>query len=546
MLHYNNNKMKKNKILLSFFMIITMFSSCDSMLDLIPEDSVSKESFFQTQNDFSLAIIGLYSSLRSINGNDFGVDGTYGGDLFWEVCADVMYYKNSWTEPWFDISRGNVTPNTPNIEFVWKRAYFTIYWANTIIEQLEVKKDIIDPDFAKQISGEAHFIRAITYLRLTSLYGAVPLIDRILTPSESKLARTSVNDITNKLIVPDLNISIANLGATPYQSKWGKATKQAAMGMKVRALLYNKDYQGTVAAADSLMNFTKVSNVQFLTSYASIFANNNENNGEILFSIKYTAGGAQQGGSFSNPFGPATIPTLSTTSINTSWSTSSIAPEFIDSYYMKDGLPASQSPLYSAATPWANRGIRFESTFYIGGFSKFPNGTLFTTTMVGTNGGKDYEAKYPFNVNKGYMNEDVKLAALNEDESDFIVLRYTDVLMMYAEAKTELNQINDTVYDILNKVRTRAGIAPIANNQTQDQMRNTIRLERKLEFAFEGLRYFDIRRWGIAQEEFNKITSDKVYSFGSVKAFLPSNDLWPIPQTAIDANPNLLPNNPGY
>ncbi|MCX6307686.1 MAG: RagB/SusD family nutrient uptake outer membrane protein, partial [Bacteroidia bacterium] len=306
-----------------------------------------------------------------------------------------MFYKNSWTNPWFDISRGNMNPNTPNIGFVWERGYYTINWANTIIEQLEAKKDIIDPEFAKMVAGEAHFVRAIAYLRLTSLYGAVPFIDRIFTPTESKLPRTSVNDITNRLIVPDLNIAIANLGELPYQLKWGKATKQAAMGMKVRALLYNNDYQGTVAAADSLMAFEKVSRVEFVSKYDTIFANNNENNGEILFSIKYLAGGYKQGGSFSTPFGPKKIPTLSTASINGSWSTSSIAPEFIDSYYMKDGLPASQSPLYLASKPWANRGVRFESTFYIGGLSVI-GGKPFTSAMVGVNALSDYVTKYPF------------------------------------------------------------------------------------------------------------------------------------------------------
>lgn len=546
--------MNKNKIFILILIFSALFTACDSMLDLKPEDSVSKEAYFNTQKDFELALNGLYSGLRSGKiGNNSGVDGTngiYGGDLFWEVCADVMYYKNSWTNPWFDISRGYMNPNTVNIDFVWKRGYYTINWANTIIEQLEAKKDIIDPEFAKHVKGEAHFVRAITYLRLTSLYGAVPLIDRTLTPSESKLPRSSVNDITNQLIVPDLDIAIANLGELPYQNNWGKATKQAAMGMKVRALLYNKDYQGTVAAADSLIEFEKVSRVEFSKSYARIFANNNENNGEILFSIKYLAGGYSQGGSFSTPFGPKTIKTLSATSINGAWSASTIAPEFIDSYYMKDGKPASGSPQYSSSDPWANRGVRFDSTFYIGG-KTYIGGiaiakNLFTNAMVGVNASSDYVSKYPFNVNKGYMNEDVKLAYLNEDESDFIVLRYTDVLMMYAEAKTELNQINDTVYDIMNKVRTRAGVASIPANLSQDEMRKAIRLERKLEFAFEGLRYFDIRRWGIAEEEFNKITSDKVYSFGSVKAFKPANYLWPVPQSAIDVNPNLLPNNPGY
>ncbi|MFA5418075.1 MAG: RagB/SusD family nutrient uptake outer membrane protein [Bacteroidales bacterium] len=538
--------MKKNIFIITVLFVSTLFTACDQILDLKPEDAVSKESFFSTQKDFELALNGLYSSLRSVSGNQVGKQGTYGGDLFWEVCSDVVFYKNSWTNPWYDISRGNMNPNTPGIDFVWDRAYKTINWANTIIEQLEIKKDLIDPEYAKIVDGETRFIRAIAYLRLTSLYGAVPMVDRILTPAESKLPRTAVDQITINLIIPDLNIAINNLDESPYQLKWGKATKQAAMGMKVRALIYIKDYAATAAAAEELMKYEKESRVEFVTEYGRIFANDNENNGEILFSIKYLAGGYSQGSSHSTPFGPKKIPTLSTASINGSWSTSTIAPEFIDSYYMTDGLPASQSPLYDALNPWANRGARFEKTFYIGDYTRFSNNVLFTKAMVGVNANADYVSKYPFNINKGYMNEDVKLAWQNEDESDFIIIRYTDVLLMYAEAKTELNQINDTVYEIINMVRNRAGIDPISLNKSQDELREIIRHERKLEFAFEGIRYFDIRRWGIAEDEFDKITSDDIYNFGSKKAFLPSNYLWPIPQTAIDVNPNLLPNNSGY
>ena len=541
--------MKNIKILLILILFAGVFISCENTLNLKPEDAVSKEVFFSDQNDFELALTGLYSGLRSTNTNEN--NGTYGGGLYWEVCADVMYFKNSWHTPWFEISRGNMNPNTTEIGTIWANAYKSINWANTILEQLEAKKDLLDKDFAKDVLGEAHFIRAICYLRLTSLYGAVPLVDKVLTPSEAKLKRSSVEDVTKKLIIPDLDIAIANLGEYPYAMKWGKATKQAAIGMKTRALLYIKDYPGTVIAANDLMTYANSAKVGFVANYESIFANNNENNIEILFSIKYMAGGAKQGSSFSTPFGPNRIPTLSAGSINGSWQSSAILPEFIDSYYMTDGLPATQSSLFLKDSPWKNRGPRFESTFYIGRQSLI-KGMLFDTTAVGviaatsTNKSKPYKSKYPFNLNKGYMNEDSKLDWMNEDESDFIVLRYTDVLMMYAEAKTELNQIDASVYDILNMVRRRAGIADVPAGLSQDKMRETIRLERKLEFAFEGIRYFDIRRWGIAESVFNSITSDEDYNFGSKKIFVPSNYLWPIPQAAIDVNPNLTPNNTGY
>ncbi len=539
--------MKKIIYIIVVALLTTFFVGCEDMLDLYPEDAVSKEVFFSNQNDFELALVGLYSGLRSydVKSND----ATYGGNLFWDVCSDALYYQMSWFQPWYDISRGNVNPNTDKVDFLWRNAYQTINWANTIIEQFEIKRDVLSDDFARYVEGEARFIRAISYLRLTSVYGAVPMVDKVLTPSEAKLPRTSVEEITNNLIIPDLNIAIENLEEMPYRNQWGKATKQAAMGMKVRALLYNKDYQATTQAAEELMAFADNSRVGFEPVFDRIFANDNENNGEILFSIKYRANGSKEGGSYSTPFGPKTIPSLDPSSINGSWQASAISPEYIESFYMVDGLPASESPLYDEANPWANRGPRFESTFYIGDYSVLSTGQQITTAMIGTFNA-DYKNKYPFNVDKGYMNEDIKLNWNFEDESDFIVLRYTDVLLMYVEAKIELNQLDNSVYDIVNMVRARAGIAPIAYGLGQSELREILRLERKLEFAFEGIRYFDIRRWRIAEEVFAAINSDDPanggYNFGSQKKFLPSNYLWPIPQTAIDVNPNLAPNNTGY
>ncbi|MCP3894657.1 MAG: RagB/SusD family nutrient uptake outer membrane protein [Bacteroides sp.] len=534
----------KNKYLkLLLLATITSFTACEGLLDLTPEDAVSKDAFFQTTNDFELAITGLYSELRPLDPDALG--GAYAGNLYWEVCADAMFYKFSWTNPWYDISRGKLYPNTDRLDAIWGNLYQTINWANTIIEALDKNASLLSADFAKEVRGQAHFVRAICYIRLTSLWGAVPMISRVLAPADAKQPRTDVNELTTKLIIPDLEIAITNLNEKPYSGKWGRATKQAAMGMKVRALLYNKDYKSTVAAAQELMTLAAGSKyIDFLPEYEKIFANDNENNPEILFSLKYTAGGFKQGSTFNTPFG-GKVPGLPTSSMNGSWESITLTPEYIDSYPMTDGLASTQSSVFDAQNPWKNRGPRFESTYYIAGISTV-NGLPFEAKMVASIS-KDMIKDYPMNLDKGYMNESVKSDWTQEDESDFILLRYTDVLMMYAEAKTELNEIDNSVYDILDQVRDRAGIARVKRGQSQTEMRQTIQDERKWEFAYEGLRYFDIRRWGIAEKVINAIKSDEKYDFGSTKLFIaPNHYLWPLPQRAIDVNPNLLPNNPGY
>lgn len=537
--------MKKIYLLL-IGLLSLFFNSCNDWIELEPKDSLAKETFFNSQEDFNQAITGLYSILRPMN--DTATDGAYAGNLYWEVCADVCMWKNSWTQPWFDISRGELKAVTDGVSSIYRNLYYAIFWANTIKAEMEAKSGNYSEEFVKYVLGQACYVRAICYIRLTSLWGDVPMIDKVYTPEESKMPRTSHSEILEKIIIPDLTLASNNLDITPYGSRVGIATKQAALGMKVRAYLYAGDYENTIISAQELMNLQKEnpSVIGFLDNYDDIFSNDNEDNMEILFALKYTTGGFQQGSTFNTTFG-CKLPGMAEGSMNDSWSTAAVLPEFIDSYPLIDGKTVAEGSLeYDPNNKWANRGSRFESTFYIGDYSMV-NGFLFESAAYVRNISPQCAKDYPLNIDKGYMNEDSKIEWLREDESDFIILRYTDVLMMYAEAKTMLDQIDDSVYDILDMVRDRAGIARVARGQSKDEMIETIRNERKWEFAFEGLRYFDIRRWGIADQVINGITSDEKYDFGSHKVFVSGRDeLWPIPQDAIDANPNLLPNNPGY
>lgn len=533
-------------IYLTFGCIMALLvCSCNDWIELEPEDSISQQTFFNTTEDFNQAITGLYAILRPTDAD--AVNGAIFGNLYWEVCADVCMWKNSWTQPWFDISRGELMAVTSNVATVYQNLYHAIFWANTIKGEMEAKMANFDEEFVNYVLGQACFVRALCYIRLTSLWGDVPLVDKVYTPSESKLPRSTIAEIMEKIIIPDLDLASQKLETFPYGSRLGIATKQSAMGMKVRAYLYVKDYENTVKAALELMELAEnTSAVEFLDDYKSIFSNANEDNKEILFALKYTAGGFKQGSTFNTTFG-SKLPGLPDGSMNGSWATVSVLPEFIDSYPLLDGKTIAEgSTVYDSQNKWANRGERFESTFYIGNYTRLDNGLLYDSTFV-CNISKQCGEDYPLTINKGYMNEDDKIEWLQEDESDFIILRYTDVLMMYAEAKTMLNQIDESVYKVLDMVRDRAGIARVHRGQSQVEMIKTIQNERKWEFAFEGLRYFDIRRWGIAEQVINGITSDEKYDFGSHKVFVGGkNELWPIPQSAIDANPNLLPNNPGY
>lgn len=208
--------MKKIYVLLLSAFSFIMLSGCNDWIELEPKDTVANENFFKTKDDFDQAVTGLYSMLRPLD--DEAKDGAYFGNLYWEVCADVCMYKNSWTQPWFDISRGELKSVTDNVASLYQKVYAAISWSNTIIEQIEAKQSEFPEDFVNYVKGQAHFVRAICYIRLTSLWGPVPMIDRLYLPSESKLPRSSVDDITNQLIIPDLKIAVSCLEMTPYNT----------------------------------------------------------------------------------------------------------------------------------------------------------------------------------------------------------------------------------------------------------------------------------------------------------------------------------------
>ena len=162
------------------------------------------------------------------------------------------------------------------------------------------------------------------------------------------------------------------------------------------------------------------------------------------------------------------------------------------------------------------------------------------------------------------MNLKKHINLIDKDDSkkshcDFSVIRLAEILLTYAEAKTELNQLDNSVYKAINDLRDRVGMPHIPTGLTQDQMRNTVRLERRVELAFEGQRFWDIKRWKIAEVVMNT----KVYGVNVIDDANPADPakplyvaerkfnknrdyLYPIPRKEFELNENLLPQNPGY
>lgn len=203
---------------------------------------------------------------------------------------------------------------------------------------------------------------------------------------------------------------------------------------------------------------------------------------------------------------------------------------------MSDGLFVLESPLYDPSHPYENRDPRFHKTIVVPGYMYL--GKIVPET-------KYFSTGFGFKKYTTYKDNAAQSVIL-QSQINFIVLRYADILLMYAEAKNEATGADESVYTAINQVRTRAGMPAITPGLTKDQMREVIRHERRIEFAAEALYYQDILRWRTAETVMNSTVLSRTGQLVQTRTFNPNRDyLWPIHEIVIQDNP-ALEQNPNY
>ena len=332
----------------------------------------------------------------------------------------------------------------------------------------------------------------------------------------SKVAKSTADEVY-AFILEDLDYAIANLPDLPYT---GHAVKGSAMGIKARVLLIQQKWSDAANLLQQIMASGKFS---LYKSYPNIFLNagqNDPDNHEIMFSCKYLAPYAPNGYGYNQEYS----------------STIFLRPSYRDAFECADGLPISESPLYNPANPFANREPRFYYCVRQPG-EDWADKLFFPYIQFNPTGVE----------NRKYL--DPTVSGSYSDRSlcdwDFVLLRYADVLLMYAEAKNEASGPDASVYNAINQVRSRPGVnmpnVDQSKYNTKELLRDYIRHERQVELGIEGIRFFDLIRWKIADVLLPTITDFD----GNKLVFAQRQYLWPFPQSELDKNPNLV-QNPGY
>ena len=544
-------------------------------LNLYPLSEGSSENWYSNDTEIEMAVSDLYR------------------EVFWPKDDD------EWTD---DFTRRNaltpITNATINGQWsisntYWTNSYKAIARSNAILANLEKSKENISKSLIEKIKAEARFVRAAQYSMLISYFGDVIFSTEIIDLDKSfTMSKTDKQTILNS-IYEDFDFAIANLPVSYGNSQIKRATKGAALAYKARIALYNENW---AIARDAAKACIDLGVYELYPDFGTLFLSKTKNTKENVFVIPRSIaldvflGDTWTWYSISRNSGGLAW-------LNPSW-------ELFCSFLCTDGLPIDESPLFNPRMPFKNRDPRCTAT--IVEFQTRHLGFMYQPHPDSLN-------VYNFNSGKYQKNNDTRPNAqyasfngliwkkgVDEDWSDDrktdpdkILMRYADVLLMYAEAKIELGEIDESVLNAINQVRARAynvnvtatSLYPAVTTTNKEQLRKIIRLERRMEFAWEGLRYMDIIRWKLADKVLNNdiygmldvadlrtkivktglwffpevppVDEDGVADFSSMynkglvriladRKFDASKQyLWPIPTKEILINSNLR-QNPGY
>jgi len=472
---------------------ILMMSSCGkSFIERRPVSSVTIDVLYKTDKDSQDAVIGAYQGLRNQYANMWQF-GDLRSDDAW---IQVSNQPSSTAVDVFSINSSDALLNS-----TWANYYIAINRANNILTKIE-SADVSIVRNKDRYIGEAKFLRAIAYFDLVRIFGDVQLITNVPTAEEVLITgRTAAATIYANLIIPDLLDASAKLPIVYTGTEVGRATKGAAKAMLGKVYMTIKDF---VKAEALLQEITLAPHTySLLVNYNDLFDySKNEHHSEYIFDIEYEEGLGGLGSTFTNNFMPNVTALL-------------------NYYNIKGGFGESISPTTQFVNAWQAGDKRKEVSVQCCGSWKNPSTGVVTTFNSTTS--QSYTMKYITSV-----------AVNGDSKANWKVIRYADVLLMYAEALNENGKTTAALVP-LNQVRARAGLAAYTG-LTQVQFRDNVAQERRFELSFEGHRWFDLLRTGKALAACAPVGMRDYMTVFPV----------PLSQVKVMNNPTLFPQNAGY
>jgi hypothetical protein len=534
----------------------TILLSCNKDLNKYPLDAPSTSTFLRTESELKAALVGCYSPLTL----KFG-ENPY--QLVFDMFSDIAANRD--VTP--DAMWGN--PTSGYVNSIWTTMYKVIARCNFIMDNIDRIQGVSE-ETLKNTTGQVRFLRAYAYALLSQFYGDVPLVTTTLSLSEAYVPRNKKEEVVD-FVLKELN-EAADLLSEVNTPNVMTVSKGAAWAIASRTALYNGRWSDAIAAAGKVM---QLEGTQYVLNpnYGNIALRAGKTSKEIIWAILFN---------YDDIFQETGLTHRSR--MASGYSNRMPVQALVDSYECIDGLPIDESPLYDPNHPFENRDPRLGMTIALPGSVYY--GYQFETH-------KDSIMCWNYNVTPAVRVNNLDATHTYASFSGFcwrkyadpteqhttrsdinpIVIRYAEVLLNYAEAKIEADQVDASVYTAINKIRQRAGMPDITEGKSTAELRSIVRKERKVELAGEGARYFDIIRWGIADKVLNgpcygriprgylssapDIDENGTPSYSNVsnanqmriiqtRIFNPAaNYLWPIPNIELQTNKQLTQNQ-GY
>lgn len=491
--------MKKITYIISLVLMTGFsFQSCDDFLDSFPEDKVTNENFWKTQEDAEKILVDLYTSTMP---KSFYFD---------EAMSDNAYLCWDWWGGYQQVGNGNFTAygNVPSNR--WSGAYSAIRKCWFLLEGMSKVKFNTETD-KNRIMGQTYFMLAYHYYILTTHFGDVPLVTETLSiPESESLSRTPKNEVVD-FAINKLKEAIPMLEGLQLDN--GRVTADACRALIARIQLFNEDYAGVLETIKGLEGKYSLY-TEGDTPYEDLFSGASEKNCEIILSVPC----APKVGSVTTSHSGNGAMLLKGMSGNDPYAAVYPTGSLIDAYPMADGrLIREAGSTYESSHPHKNRDPRFyQSIVYPTANIKVLDAST-NTVVEKYYDPEDSERSIPlqrYNAPEpsrtGYMwNKYVDYSpyAMNEIwdcTNDVIVFRYADILLMKAEAliRTKGEAAKQDVCDLIDQLRDRVkgGRVHRENYNTAEELMELLKNERRIELANEGLRYFDIIRWKDAEK----------------------------------------------
>ena len=474
--------------------VILSASSCKKdFLDRAPISQMNGNNFYKTAEDMKNALSAAYGGLQ------------YGGLYYssMHIIGDLRSDNTEITNPaagtdMVAVDNFQNLATTSISSTTWAGHYQAIQSVNIVIEKIEAVP--MDAALKARYTAEAKFLRGLMYFNLVRIFGDVPLVTKVINnPQEGYTYGRNPSAEVYAQIITDLSEAEAVLPHEFTGADIGRATKGAAAALLGKVYLTQKRWDLAAPQLKKVIDNVGLNKYQLMPTYAGVFGIANENNRESIFEVQFKKGSNNEGSPFTNQFAPIGSGTA-VVSIGNPLGQNIPTADMNNAYEVND----------------ARKAASMRNSYVLGANTVQHN----------------YIVKY----------QGVPAANLDSD-NNWIVLRYADVLLMYAEALNEQGYVADGLaFTYLNQIRTRAGLAIKTSNNAnlalrvanQAAFRLAIEQERRVELAFEGHRWFDL------------IRTDRAVTVMASKGIQAHQVLFPIPQSQIDINPGLIKQNPGY